>query len=903
MSLEEFALNLIVELVGGSVFEGIQYKTSSILDRRKIERRVKFAVEEVVDPLLPFLTQEHVPEEKNRRLIEACIEELRPLTKQTERLFHGSLDGQKIFDELYKESPFPQVVVEDGVENIYAILFPRIATLICKLPVAVKDWESEAWSENYRRFDDLKHHLVTLLSKVDGLTTAPTREADELLAIVNRTLSQKARFQIDLTGLRGDYPFSGKFDDFFVQPELEQNANMRFLSIRTEGKRSFSLPSDKDIIFGGPGAGKSTWTKWLHLKMLAEHPAKISVRVELRHLISEPLVSLLMLIKKSVGVHLAENITEKQLRQWLVDEKIVIILDGFDEIPLERRDEIIEWITELKIAFLGCSIVLTSRPLSTEHLNSFGDWIIWNMVPFDFNKILDYIHRWYKFVPLLNDSERTINAKVLAQSWLGDEVIAPLAGNPLLLSTLLMVHHLDGRLPSGRSQLYKRYVEGMLGLWDDRRQVSTTTIKLSLEQKRMILRALAVNMFFKEIDDIDETSLIDWLQRFLSGENILSSLALPVLETLRERSGLIIGPGIYSFAHKSIAEYLIAEAIIQGERYDEERRKIDHFYLYQNRKSDRWNSVTFLWAGLASVGNLEEFINQCIDADDMDLACGILYDQFERIPNELRQRLLLKILSIDIFSAVNFKRFRNLKFESFTWIFSRPATISDESLRFSTFRLRSASNSVDFSELINKAISENALLWLDHTQAQGMCRDLLWMQYALNTRNATEWINCLSSPPFSPTSVELWMFWVAERLCLNYIKLESKNLEATLNTYRETYPQSQEFLSILLLSSIQCLIRKELTQESYIHITKLVDLLLNTDQAHLAVNWLLGTREWILGPIKPSSKKIGDLLTISIKTINELIDNKHVEKSLGDRAVEYIEEMRRHRDRLYNPKV
>ncbi|MCP4539905.1 MAG: hypothetical protein GY832_22425, partial [Chloroflexi bacterium] len=170
----------------------------------------------------------------------------------------------------------------------------------------------------------------------------------------------------------------------------------------------------------------------------------------------------------------------------------------------------------------------------------------------------------------------------LAAGWRADPTIEPLTGNPLLLSTLLMVHHLDGSLPTGRSKLYRRYVEGMLGLWDDRRKVTATTVQLTLVQKRQILRGFALHMFLQEQDQLDEPATMDMVQELLQKMNV-SLPAEGVLAALRERSGLIVGPGIYSFVHKSVAEYLVAEAILQGDQRDESGRRIDRFMLFEHR--------------------------------------------------------------------------------------------------------------------------------------------------------------------------------------------------------------------------------------------------------------------------------------------------------------------------------
>src|SRR5215212_2420257 len=119
MEFGEFALNMIVELLGGAIQAGVNYAGLNFFDRRKIERRVEDATAEVVEPLLPFLSQEGISDDKQRRLIQTCVEELRPLTAKPEILFQGSLNGQKIFDDLYASRDLPRVIIEDGLKDTY----------------------------------------------------------------------------------------------------------------------------------------------------------------------------------------------------------------------------------------------------------------------------------------------------------------------------------------------------------------------------------------------------------------------------------------------------------------------------------------------------------------------------------------------------------------------------------------------------------------------------------------------------------------------------------------------------------------------------------------------------------------------------------------------------------------
>ena len=899
VGLGQFSFSLILELISGVLEKGVEYGALSFFQRRRIERRVEDATAEVVEPLLPFLSQEGIPEDKQYRLIQACVDELRPLTEAPAPLFEGSLNGQKIFEDLYADRDLPEVVLEDDLSDIYSLLCPRIATLLCRIPALVKDWENEAWTENFRRFDELTNQLRSLFSKVDELAESPAAEADSTLTMVRRALAQRIRLELDLTGLRADRPLAGKFDDFFVHPQLletldrdAEERESRVIGEPSEAFSQFATDGSHTVVIGAPGAGKSTWTKWLQREALSPRWMGVGIRVELRRFSTESPPSLHELLREAAGKHLAEELTAKRIGKWLKASRVVFILDGFDELQPSEREYVYDWIVQLVATAPECPVVLTSRPLTTDHLDRLGtDWERWSIGPFDQERIVEYIGLWYTHTPLLVDADRGVDAANLAAAWRADPTIGPLTGNPLLLSTLLLVHHLDGSLPAGRSQLYRRYVEGMLGVWDDRRHVIATPIPLGLTQKLQIVRGVALHMFLLGKDQLDEPAMLELVAGLL--DQIDASLTGDaVLAALRERSGLIVGPGIYGFAHKSVAEYLVAEAVLQGDNRDPSGRRIDRFWLFEHRDDDRWNTVTFLWAGLAPMADVESFIEACMDAHSWALGYGVLADQYERIPRQTRRRLLLRALSREWSPSV-------VRRDGFFWVTSFPSAM-DVELSIPTFRLRGLAPDPHFHRLLNRALSDSTIEWSDGVNAGEAMRDLLWMVSLLEARDVEELKERLASECPDGAPPAHWQFWALQSACFRAGVELAPDLEVVLETFRESCPEARGLVPIALICAALALSTEERDDlNAREGIARIVQLLPGSDEGEIQPDWLLGTRDWILGLGGRFREQVGDLFAVFLEGMDQWATEGLLERGEAyERAKEYVKGLQELRENL-----
>lgn len=619
-----------------SVGKRVSTEAEKFATRALIKGRVEGCIGKVVDSLAPFFRDEKMSESQKILLVEECEREFTSLVADSHPLLAGSLDGEKIYEQLYAKRKVPESIRDERLEYYYSLLFPRIAHLICRIPGLVEQWKKEAWAENFRRLDDLAEAMGDLTRKVDEIATSASRVADELLAKVRRGLLQRVSFKIDLTGLRGDKPEEAPMEQMFILPELRRQIKDSLVSVvksDDDNRRVFLRKGGRNLVEAGGGAGKSTWAIWLQQQGLT-CTEMLVVALRLRDWAERPLPSKEDLIREAAGQHLSEELDSTATRRWIESGALTFLVDGFDEVKPTVRDVVIRWVMELADVVGACPVLMTSRPLTTDHLDKLPQsWNRYFLQPFDTARIKDYVGRWYRYFPGLREEKRAVDVDKLTEEWQSDPALAHLVGTPLMLATVLMVHHLDGSLPKGRSALYRRYINGMLGLWDDRRHLKVSAVEIKQTEKRFLLTRVAVHLHFSGQEQIEEEELLRLLEEELKRQHLIHD-PRHVLDALRERSGLLVGPGTYSFVHKSVGEYLLAEALDDGTLRDDDGQVIDRARLFLERENDRWNNIMFFWAGLARLADLEGFID-LVESEtrrpDWDLVAGLLYDASNRL--------------------------------------------------------------------------------------------------------------------------------------------------------------------------------------------------------------------------------------------------------------------------------
>ena len=608
-------------------------------------------------------------EGKTTRVISAVDRIVTKAAKNPKSLFSSSLDTSKFVENEISKNGYPKEIVEDGTTIPYVHFLSSCIELLKELPELLKEWELAAWSASFDKLDFLSRLLQEQTANVLKISEdiSSIRESkistDKAMVSLKSALRQaKARTSVEMTGLSRVQPTSIQLQSIFVSPELgiPDPHQPNIDSTDSTDSMDQTLGSDEEIIsyfthsgkvhriIGPAGSGKTTLVRWIE-QWHWQSSQKIAVRCDLRFISKQKtLPNVLDLFASCIPTEYRGTLTQDDFRVWIDNGKTVIIFDGFDEVSIKKRDSIEEWIkSSVRSVDRRNSFIITSRKLTTDHMNDNK----WNDQPalyvkgFDIDRVKEYIQKWQEHMLPPEEKENLTEDEMpenLAATFTGATTINELTSNPLLLSTLMMVHRFEGKkLPDGRSDLYRTYVDGMLGPWYQK-ATSSEGIRLDLGQMRRFLTTIAAKMQATEITSVDEKIAIKWINEAKpskDGANKISHHGKHILEHMLERTGLLIGPGEYQFAHKSIGEYLVAEAIVK-ENFRVNGDLIDRLYLLKHANEDSWRVVLFLWAGLVqSLADLLDFSHNLMEKGHVAIAIGLLEDRLDPLLEDYSEKL------------------------------------------------------------------------------------------------------------------------------------------------------------------------------------------------------------------------------------------------------------------------
>ena len=377
--------------------------------------------------------------------------------------------------------------------------------------------------------------------------------------------------------------------------------------------------NDGVIILGDPGAGKTTFLKYLALKLARGEGADLGLEARLPILL--PLAAYANALQEK-DVRLDDFIVgyfdetgcdfplDPMLSEALTVGKALILLDGLDEIKdLALRNTVVERVTNFYASHRrkGSKFVLTSRVVGYRDVRAAAEGMVeCTLVDFDDNEINEFIVRWTSMFEkqALGDTavahwDAEHELMELMEAMETNEGIRRLAVNPLLLTILVLMKRKGVTLPEGRVQLYDQYITTLLITWNRTRSLSGRAPSRELDEVQITHVLAPLALWMHQVNPgvglVNRADLYRKLNEIFRdrGDSDPDSAARQFIDDMHEHTALLLerGHNEYGFIHLTFEEYLAAVALAYLAR-DKADRVID--ILAPHIGEQDWREVSLL---------------------------------------------------------------------------------------------------------------------------------------------------------------------------------------------------------------------------------------------------------------------------------------------------------------------
>ncbi len=475
------------------------------------------------------------------------------------------------------------IAFKDRIRSDRAMYTPfKDDTLASKVCRALLDWRDRKEGRTSPRSEAVKAPEPGSLSPsdIDAYVAFLENEYDRLPILgFNTRVRVKLRLEDIFVPLRVvlDRTKSGPggFDCGEDADALAHHRENEELSLVDALRRADELGGARGlVVLGDPGSGKTTHLKRLLIWALRTGPADLGIPAEstpflfpLRDLRPED-KSLRAFATRLVEAATDDPDTAKEL--WTRDVPRLVLLDGLDEVPADRRGEVKRWIERELRKRKDDRFVVTCRYAGYKgDARLDADFLELHLRPLDADQARTFVERWFELVECDGaPDERHAKAEAEKKSAallerLRDKDfrasrVFSMTRNPLLLTAICLVQYDRGQLPRRRVDLYEECVITLLQRW---REAKGLPILFDAKKALPVLQPLALFLHEQEgrtqatADELEEVlapalKRVGWTE--VTPEQFLA--------TIRDESGLLTGwsGDRFGFMHLGFQEYLAA---------------------------------------------------------------------------------------------------------------------------------------------------------------------------------------------------------------------------------------------------------------------------------------------------------------------------------------------------------
>lgn len=377
--------------------------------------------------------------------------------------------------------------------------------------------------------------------------------------------------------------------DLYLYPlrnKIEQHEEIQIIPLLD----IFKFEKSHLAILGQPGAGKTTSLKFFCQSILFsetfypdlfKYPILIRLRdfnkqnkSENAGIIIEYLFDVFGLKLKKYSRYTKSTPQQlKRLKEVIVLDvleklNVLVVIDGFDELPYKsHRDIIIQEVAMIANYLEKSRIIITSR--IADYVYSNENISVYEICPLNDKQIVSFAEKW------LGEEQ--------SKKFINDISISPYKDTsirPLTIAHLCAIFERIGKIPEKPKTVYRKIINLLLEEWDEQRSVKRNSkyALFEIDRKFEFLSNLAFHLTSQ-----NGKTLFNRNDLNLAYNDIYSNFDLErsevneVINDIESHTGLFIQVGyvLFEFAHKSLQEYLCAEYIVKLPKIPDNKRLLE----------------------------------------------------------------------------------------------------------------------------------------------------------------------------------------------------------------------------------------------------------------------------------------------------------------------------------------
>ena len=318
------------------------------------------------------------------------------------------------------------------------------------------------------------------------------------------------------------------------------------------------------VILGDPGAGKTTLLRHFTASLALE-PSQpwVPIFQSLPKLLRSDEFLLDPIGRRMERLGQSGERLKAVLERLGREGRLLVLLDGLDEVPRQQREEAEEILRGLADCWPASPLVVTSRPIG--YRQPAPGFLELTLLPLDDSRRREFLARWLGRETGIPDPDRAAQALAALDS----PELRELAGNPLYLTLMALLFEGGVAPDRNRTQLYDQ-VFGLL--FEGRHRGEPRKPLEAQDTVRTVLRRLAYDMTVDHRDSEPVTALETRLRsrQFAPLRTTLGQVAgwseiRQFLDDVGERTGILAAhDGVdadWRFWHRTFREALAAEQL------------------------------------------------------------------------------------------------------------------------------------------------------------------------------------------------------------------------------------------------------------------------------------------------------------------------------------------------------